>query len=177
VRLAAGFYGVVLLFAVGYATFSGTISTLFGERAPGGGTLLAAVVVGFGIVGLSRLGAVALPTVDRAADALHGLLGPISWRTAIVLALLSGVAEELLFRGALWPHLGLWGTTFLFGLVHVMPSRALLFYPLFALVAGLLLGFLRQGGGNVLPAMLAHAIVNAWNLAWIGARRPATPSR
>ena len=49
---------------------------------------------------------------------LGELLGPITFRAALGLALLSGVAEELLFRGALWPHLGLFGTTFLFALVR-----------------------------------------------------------
>ena len=175
VRLAAGFYGIATLFALGYAAFSGTIGTIFGEEGPGAGAILAAVAMGLGIVGLSRLGARVLPRVSRAADALGDLLGPLSWGGAIVLALMSGVAEELLFRGALWPHLGLFGTTFLFGLVHFVPKRALWGYPLFALVAGLLLGLLRRGSGSVLPPMLAHTIVNAMNLAWIGRRRSVAP--
>lgn len=175
VRLAAGFYGIATLFAIGYAGFSGTIGTLFGDEAPSAGATLAAVIMGLGIVGLSRLGARVVPRIARAADALGELLGPLSIGGALVLALMSGVAEELLFRGALWPHLGLWGTTFLFGLVHFVPKRALIGYPLFALAGGFLLGLLRRGGGSVLPPMLAHVIVNAMNLAWIGRRRSAAP--
>lgn len=172
-RLAAGFYGVVTLFALGYSAFSGTLPTLFGDAAPSGSALLAGLVVGLAIVGLCRIGARVLPAVDHAATSLARLLGPITWRGALGLALLSGVAEELLFRGALWAHLGLFGTTFLFGLVHVVPKRELMGYPLFALGGGLLLGLLRQGSGNVLPAILAHATVNAWNLTWIGHRAAA----
>jgi membrane protease YdiL (CAAX protease family) len=175
VRLAAGFYGIATLFALGYAGFSGTIGTVFGEETPGAGATLAAVVLGLGIVGLSRLGARVWPRMARAADALGDLLGPLSWGGAIVLALMSGFAEELLFRGALWPHLGLFGTTLLFGLVHFVPKKALWGYPLFALAGGFLLGLLRRGGGSVFPPMLAHAIVNALNLAWIGRRRSAAP--
>ena len=66
-----------------------------------------------------------------------------------------GVGEELLFRGALWPHLGLPGTTFLFGLVHIIPRKQLWGYPLFALGAGLLLGLLLAvGTGGLLSGFL-----------------------
>ena len=170
-RLAAGFYGVVMLFAVGYATFSGKLPELFGDEGPAASSLVGAVVVGFGIVGLCRLGNHLFPAVARAADALGELIGPVTWKGALGLALLSGVGEELLFRGALWPHLRIWGTTFLFALVHVVPKKALLGYPLFALGGGLLLGLLRLSGGNVLAPIVAHVIVNAMNLAWIGRRR------
>ena len=170
-RVAAGFYGVVTLFALGYSTFSGTLPHLFGDEGPSTSSLVGAAVVGLGIVGLCRLGSRIFPAVDRAAVTLGELLGPITWKGALGLALLSGVAEELLFRGALWPHLGIWGTTFLFALVHVVPKKSLVGYPLFALGGGLLLGLLRLSGGNVLPAIVAHFIVNAMNLAWIGRRR------
>ena len=78
------------------------------------------------------------------------------------------MAEERLFRGALWPHLGLLGTTFLFGLVHFVPHKKLWGYPLFALVAGLLLGVLREASGSVIPPILAHFTVNVLNLRWMG---------
>jgi membrane protease YdiL (CAAX protease family) len=171
-RTAAGFYGITVLFALGYAVFSGTITTVFGEQSPAAGSVLAAVVIGFAIVGLCRLGDHTVPAVRRASDALAKLLGPFDWKAAIALALVSGVAEELLFRGALWPHLGLIGTTLLFGLVHVIPRRSLLLYPLFATGAGLVLGFLRQGSGSVAPPMIAHALVNGINL-WVLSRRRA----
>ncbi|MFO0933216.1 MAG: CPBP family intramembrane glutamic endopeptidase [Planctomycetota bacterium] len=175
VRLAAGFYGITVLFAVGYALFSGTIRTLFGTQGPSVGHLLAAVGMGALVVGASHLAARASPVVDRAWQALEALLGPIDTRTALLLALFSGVAEELLFRGALWPHLGLAGTSLLFGLVHVLPRRALAVYPVFAAVVGLLFGLLREGSGSVLPPMIAHVVVNGTNLLLL-ARRPSAPT-
>ncbi len=175
VRLAAGFYGITLLFAVGYALFSGTIRTLFGTQGPSVGHLLAAVGVGGLVVGASHVAARAVPVVDRAWKALADLLGPVDTRSAIVLAVCSGVAEELLFRGALWPHLGLAGTSLLFGLVHVLPRRALLVYPVFAALVGLLFGLLREGSGSVLPPMIAHVVVNGTNLLLL-ARRPSAPT-
>jgi membrane protease YdiL (CAAX protease family) len=175
VRLAAGFYAITVLFAVGYALFSGTIGTLFGTQGPTVGHILAAVGLGALVVGASHLAARASPVVDRAWKALEALLGPIDRRTALLLALFSGVAEELLFRGALWPHLGLAGTSLLFGLVHVLPRRALVVYPVFAAVVGLLFGLLREGSGSVLPPMIAHVVVNGANLLLL-ARRPSAPT-
>jgi membrane protease YdiL (CAAX protease family) len=177
IRLATGFYAIVALFAVGYALFSGTVGTLLGERAPDLTGLLGAVAIAALLVLITRLGSRAWKPLSNMTDELTDLIGPLTVPQAIVLALLSGVSEELLFRGALWPHLGLW-TTLLFGLVHVLPRRRLWVYPVFATVAGLLLGVLRAGRGSVVPAMLAHVLVNAVNLAWLGglARKRAAPA-
>ena len=96
------------------------------------------------------------------------LLGPLGAREAVVLALLSGFGEELVFRGALWPHLGLWGTSALFAACHWAPIRSLRSYPLFVFGAGLLLGWLRERSGSLWPPILLHVVVNAFSLSWIG---------
>ncbi len=171
-KLAAGFYGVVLLFAVGYALFSGNheIKIILGTKAPSLPAILAGIGVGLVIVGVVRIGARVLPSIDRACGDLAAILGPVSRKDALLLALFSSVAEEVLFRGALWHHLGLAGTTCLFGLVHILPRRRLWAYPLFATGAGLILGLLREGTGSVLPPILVHFVVNALNLIWIGSK-------
>ena len=178
VRLAIFFYGVVALFAFGYAIFSGHIGTLLGEGPPRLQHVLAAVGVGLIIVAGSRVGVRIWKPFARAAEVAGGMLGPLSLREALILALLSGTAEELLFRGALWPTLSLVGTTLLFAVVHIAPRRALWVYPLFAGVCGLLLGLLRDGTDSVIPPMVAHIVVNALNLAWLGrqARAAANPA-
>lgn len=171
VRMGGGLYALVTLFALGLALFSGHIKTLFGEQGvPGLAPTFGGLAVGLALVGLSRIALHAWAGMERAAAAMADLLGPLTWRQALVLALASAVGEELLFRGALWSLVDhpLWTTTCLFGLVHVLPRKELWGYPLFALVAGLLLGLLRDGTGSVLPPMLAHAAVNALNLAWLG---------
>jgi hypothetical protein len=166
-RIALPVYGIVALFAVGYAAFSEHLSTLLGEGSPELKELAAAAGFALVLVALTRVGARAWAPLARAARAGAEVLGPISVWEALALAGLSGVAEELLFRGALWLPLGLWGSTLLFGLLHVVLKRGLWVYPLFALVAGLLMGLLRQGSEHVLPCMLAHFVVNAFNLVWL----------
>lgn len=173
-RLGGGFYALVALFAIGLAVFSGKGASLLGQRAwPALAHLLGGIAIGLAIVGLVHVGMRVSAGVERAAAALADLVGRLSLRQSLWLAACSAVAEELLFRGALWAVLDhpLVATTCLFGLVHVLPRRVLWGYPLFALVAGLLLGLLRDGTQSVLPCILTHFVVNAMNLFYLGRHR------
>ena len=169
-RLALGFYGVVTIFAFGYALFSKSLYQIFGEQGPTWPALLGGLAFGGIIVGITRLGLKVWPAIADAARSFSLMLGPMSRRDAIYVALASGFAEELLFRGALWTHLGFLGTTFLFGLVHILPKRQLWGYPLYATACGALLGLLRHATGSVLPCMLAHMLVNGLHLIYMADR-------
>ena len=173
-RMALVFYGVVVLFAIGLALFTGSIGSLFGDKAPNPGNLLAGLGVGLAIVAVTRVGFRAWPTVQRAAREFSNLIGPIGLKEALLLATVSAFAEELLFRGALFEPLGLFGTTGLFAVVHIVPTKTLWWrYPIFAFAAGLFLGLLREGTGSVIPPMIAHFVVNAINLYWLGSKHAA----
>ncbi|HEX4964870.1 MAG TPA: CPBP family intramembrane glutamic endopeptidase [Thermoanaerobaculia bacterium] len=91
-------------------------------------------------------------------------LGPLSGSEALALALISGFAEELFFRGAVQGTLGWVAATILFGLLHSGPGRAFRLWTLFALLAGGVLGLLMQWRGNLLGPVLGHFLVNAVNL-------------
>jgi membrane protease YdiL (CAAX protease family) len=97
-------------------------------------------------------------------------LGPLSGSEAFALALLSGFAEELFFRGAVQGTLGLVGATILFGLLHSGPGREMRLWTLFALVAGGVLGLLMQWRGNLLGPVAGHFLVNAVNLRRLAGR-------
>lgn len=76
----------------------------------------------------------------------------------LILALATGVSEEILFRGALQPVLGVWVTAVLFALVHIQyglltPATAAL------LIIGVVLGILRQRHNTTL-AIFVHAGYN-----------------
>ncbi|TNE49930.1 MAG: CPBP family intramembrane metalloprotease [Deltaproteobacteria bacterium] len=99
----------------------------------------------------------------------------LSWGQAFYLALLSGVAEEALFRVALQPLVTRWTTPILgvffvgliFGLVHSGPKKHYLIWTLFAILFGWLAGGLYAWrGGLWLPAVI-HITVNTFNLKWI----------
>jgi membrane protease YdiL (CAAX protease family) len=77
------------------------------------------------------------------------------------------VAEEILFRGVLYPGIkqagfprtALWGTALLFALIHCDVPR---FLPLMAL--GLALAILYEFTNNLLATITAHSLFNAINI-------------
>jgi uncharacterized protein len=100
-------------------------------------------------------------SVVRGAMPLRSVAGAV-W-SVVVVGLLAGVGEELLFRAALLPWIGLWWAAILFALAHsgtaqlqegITVGKAA--YLLVAVVAGVLLGFLYQWAG-LLASMSAHA--------------------
>jgi len=167
-RIVSAFYFGVMAAAWFYAYVFGHTGELYGTRAPAPRYLLHGVALGLVIVVLCHAGFRLLRPVRRASTLMARILGPLRLRDALWLALLSGFGEELLFRGALWPHLGLIGSAVIFGVLHTVPLRALAGYPIFAFLAGIVLGLLRQESGSIWPAVVCHFTVNALNLAWLG---------
>lgn len=105
-------------------------------------------------------------------QALRGLALPPS--TALVLAAATAVAEELFFRGALLPLVGLLVQALLFGLLHPVPRRAWA-YPAFAVVAGLAFGGLTLTTGSLLSPMAAHFVVNVQGFWQVRSRESGLP--
>ena len=91
-------------------------------------------------------------------------LGPLAVHEAYGLALLSGVAEEVFFRGALQPASRYALATLLFAALHTGRGRELLLWSASALVAGALLGALMLWRGNLCAPIVCHVLVNAVQL-------------
>lgn len=100
----------------------------------------------------------------RLEEEFEHLLGPLTSWEVLHLAVFSGLAEELFFRGALQPHLGYVTTALLFGLFHVGPGPTFVSWTLFALAVGFLFGGAVALTGSLLPAIVAHVGVNFVNL-------------
>lgn len=96
------------------------------------------------------------------------LLGPVSLRMALALGLLSGLGEEVFFRGAMQPTLGYVLTSLLFGLIHVGPDRRYLAWTAFAVAMGFLLGGIQVHTGSLAGPVIAHVVINTVNLRRIG---------
>jgi membrane protease YdiL (CAAX protease family) len=110
--------------------------------------------------------------------AFREMLGPsLDGVTIAVLALASGLGEEIFFRGALQPSFGLVLTSFVFGVVHVGPDRRFLAWTLWALVMGFVLGAVHEATGSLLGAIVAHVAINYENLHFIASYDPREPAR
>ncbi len=104
--------------------------------------------------------------------AVQALKSSVSWFDRSVMGVvaigLAPVAEELLFRGLLYPavkaagfpRLALWGTALFFALIHFNLAT---FLPL--LLLALVLTWLYEKTGNLLAPIAAHAAFNALQFA------------
>lgn len=80
--------------------------------------------------------------------------------TAILLiALLSGFAEELFFRGVLQANLGLWLASAMFGAAHIWRKEAMV-YGVYASIIGVAFGGCYQWRGNLWIPIFAHIVNN-----------------
>lgn len=128
---------------------------------------LIGLALGLGVVGLSRLATQRYEWARNLHRNFRELVGELSSREILVLALASSIGEELLFRGALQPALGLWVQAAIFALLHIGPSRQFLPWTLWAFAMGLVFGLLFEWTGNLGGPIVAHFAINFLNLHYI----------
>ena len=146
-------------------------------RAPGQWTAHVAALAAAGLlVAMSAVAKARSASVRALGQQMAHALQPLTWPRIGWFALGSGVGEELLFRGPLHAWLGLLPTAALFGLVHGGFRPGLRSWTWFALLAGLLLGGLREWSDSVWPAVLCHVVVNAVNMHRLRRYAPAPPA-
>jgi membrane protease YdiL (CAAX protease family) len=90
----------------------------------------------------------------------------------VVLALLSSLGEELLFRGLLQPWMGLLPQALLFGVVHQLPGPSRWVWASWAFAVGLVFGAMFEWTGSLVGPLAAHALVNALNLDYLKRHDP-----
>ncbi|MFC0596568.1 lysostaphin resistance A-like protein [Thermus composti] len=142
----------------------------FGEARPERdlGVALALLLLLWAIEALfHRLFPASFQEVESLHKALGKALKPLGKGPLLLLALLSGLGEEVFFRGFLQSLLvdrfggyGVLLQALLFALLHPAPLRAWA-YPLYTGVAGLLFGLAYLLTGSLLPGILAHTLHNA----------------
>jgi CAAX protease family protein len=113
------------------------------------------------VVGFDTANHYLLPTtahrVDTVNSHLFGELATAGWLGIVALALLPGICEDLLFRGALQPRIGLVPTALLFTSIHSQYGLSLDLAGIF--VVALCLGLLRKWT-NTSTSMTAHVTYN-----------------
>jgi uncharacterized protein len=91
----------------------------------------------------------------------------------IQVSLFAGVGEELLFRGAIQPLIGIWFTSLIFIAIHGYISFRSAGHVLFTLLLfglSMMLGVLFEVAGLV-SAMTAHAVYDYIMLKWVDVKR------
>lgn len=144
--------------------------SLFLDRGGWWIDLLLGVGSGLLLLGLWWAGERVFPLARDLEDQLAAVLGPLTAAEAFSLALLSGFAEELFFRGAVQGQWGWLPATVLFAVLHTGPGRAFRVWTLFAVVAGGLFGGLMAWRGNLLAPVIGHFLVNGVNLRRLASR-------
>lgn len=99
-------------------------------------------------------------------DLFKPLFAEIGVREVVVIGLAAGIGEELLFRGALQPEIGLLPASLVFGALH-MGGRGTLVFGCWVAVMGAALGWLAAATGGLLAPVVAHALYDAAALVHI----------
>ena len=110
-------------------------------------------------IGLDAIGRQLQPELyeqlERVLEAMSSNV--TSPQVAIILAFSAGIGEEILFRGAIQPRLGIWVTAFLFAIAHT--QYGLTYGTLGILVIGIALGYQRRYM-NTTACIITHGAYN-----------------
>jgi membrane protease YdiL (CAAX protease family) len=133
------------------------------------GLLLGAPMI-FGVMAINPLLLEQVGVEVQVQDVLQSLLameGPVLYTGLLLATIVGPILEELVFRGFVQPFatknlgapLGILVTSLAFGAIH----GAVAFLPVFAL--SLVLGYLRERSGHLLPAIVGHCLWNSGTMA------------
>lgn len=132
---------------------------------------LVSVSMGLALGGLAIVSARIMVARYAWARALHTELAPVvrgnSDADLVVIALASGIAEELLFRGLGVQLVGVIASSVLFGLLHQVRGPARFVWMTWAALMGALLGLVFVATGSLLGPIVAHVLTNAVNLRFV----------
>ncbi len=130
---------------------------------------VAGVLIGLGFVFASRFAVHRFEWARALHRDMRALLGPLPDSEVVVLALASSFGEEIFFRGALMPAVGLWLSSLIFALLHIGPKLRFLPWTISSLVAGLMFGQLFLWSGDLTGPVVAHFTINFLNLRYLSA--------
>ncbi len=130
-------------------------------------SLVLGLAVGLAFVFLSRLAVHRFEWARQLHRDFRGILGDLSHREILIIAVASAIGEELLFRGALQPWIGLWPQAVIFALLHVGPGFRFLPWTISSFAIGALFGYLFIWTGDLGAPIAAHFIINYLNLRYI----------
>ncbi|MHB0885164.1 MAG: CPBP family intramembrane glutamic endopeptidase [Bacillota bacterium] len=107
----------------------------------------------------------AWPALRAISDAAAGKavqvsLAQVGWFGLFFSVILPAIGEEVLFRGALQPSIGLIPAALLFGLSHGGWGKSSWPYAVSAAISGLFIGLVFQQTGSLSASMISHLVFN-----------------
>ena len=169
--LIVGFYGALALVAMLVSAGRGDVD-IYRQAEFWSATKLVlspflGLAFGLFVVLLSRLAVRNYDWAKRLHRDFRAILGPLTGGEILVLAAASSIGEELMFRGALQPWIGIWPQAVIFALLHVGRSVRFLPWTASAFVLGVLLGYMFRFMGDLGAPIVAHFTINYLNLRFI----------
>jgi membrane protease YdiL (CAAX protease family) len=163
-------YGALAAMAVGWAAWRGHANLyvyaprhwLWMVLGP-----LAGLAFGLAVVFLSRVLVRSTEWARTLHREFHAVVHELSSREIFLLAVSSALGEELFFRGALLPVVGLLPSSVLFALMHVRAQWRFLPWTVMAFIMGLAMGLMYVTLGDLGAPIVAHFIINLFNLEYI----------
>jgi uncharacterized protein len=163
-------YSALGLAAIGWGWWRGDRNVYeYGERDLwwlGLGPLVG-LAFGLAMVFLSRLAVHSMEWARVLHREFHAVVHELSSKEIFLLAASSSVGEELFFRGAMLPALGLWLSSGLFALMHLRAQPRFLPWTAMSFIMGLAMGLMYMKTGNLGAPIVAHFTINLLNLNYI----------
>jgi len=125
------------------------------------------LAVGLTAVFLSRLAVHRLEWARVLHREFHAVVHELTSREIFLLAVASSVGEELFFRGALLPIVGLLPHAAAFAALHVRPHARFLPWTVMSFIVGLIMGLMYLWMGDLGGPIVAHFTINLLNLNYI----------
>lgn len=97
----------------------------------------------------------------------HAVVHELSSKEIFILAAASSAGEEMFFRGAMLPAIGLWSSSALFAAMHVRAQWRFLPWTIMSFIMGLAMGLMHMKLGNLGAPIVAHFTINFLNLNYI----------
>jgi membrane protease YdiL (CAAX protease family) len=163
-------YSALGLVAIGWGWWRGDRNIYeYGERNVMLLALSPLVGLAFGLamVFLSRLAVHSMEWARVLHREFHAVVHELSSKEIFLLAASSAVGEELFFRGAMLPALGLWPSSALFALMHLRAQKRFLPWTAMSFIMGVAMGLMYMKIGDLGAPIVAHFTINLLNLNYI----------
>ena len=126
--------------------------------------IVCGLAAGLALVFASRMALYRFQWARELHRELRHMLFPLADAEIVVLAAASSVGEEMFFRGALLPSVGLLASSAIFALLHIGPKARHLPWTVSSFGAGLLFGGMFLWTGDLTGPVIAHFLINFLNL-------------